>query len=248
MPRGSWAIVGLLGCVGLALAFASLAGDLRQVALPPPGREGWEPLTFPKVSSHTRYMPNSIDDREGVRAESRCAASALVYPLDDIDLAQTPLLGWEWRVERALEIADHRVKAGDDFAARVYVIFEFEPKHASRWERIRRRAARSVFGIELPGNALNYVWSSRERAGATWDNPYTERSKMISRGNGPLGAWRSEAVDVLADYRRLFGEPPGLKAVALMTDSDDSCQEATAYYANLVFTSPENRPHAAELR
>ncbi len=51
-----------------------------------------------------------------------------------------------------------------------------------------------------------------------------------------MGAWRQEAAYVLTDYRAHFGEPPRLQAVALMTDSDNSCQEARAYFANVRFT------------
>jgi hypothetical protein len=48
--------------------------------------------------------------------------------------------------------------------------------------------------------------------------------------------WRSEAVDVLADYRALFGTPvPPVVAVALMSDSDNSCQAAEAYLARFRF-------------
>ncbi len=237
MPSRTRAMVLIFGCVWLVQGVPGKADEPLEVRLPAPGRDGWEALTFPKISQHTRYTPLTVDERDAVRAESHCAASALVFRIAEIDLDQTPVLLWEWKIERGLEVDDHRVKAGDDFAARVYVIFEFEPERASRWERLRRRAARAVFGVELPGNALNYVWSSREPANAAWDNPYTGRSKMISRGDGPFGAWRQEEVDVLADYRAYFGEPPRLQAVALMTDSDDSCQEASAYFANVRFVS-----------
>ncbi len=236
IPSRTCAMALICGCVWLLQGVPGKADEPVEVRLPAPGGEGWELLTFPKVSKHTQYTPIRVDERDAVRAESRCAASALVSQLDGIELDRTPVLRWEWKIERGLEIGHHRVKAGDDFAGRVYVLFEFEPERSSTWERLRRRAARAVFGVDLPGNALNYVWSSREPAGAAWDNPFTERSKMISRGDGPLETWREEEVDVLADYRAYFGEPPRLQAVALMTDSDNSCQEARAYFANVRFT------------
>ncbi len=237
MPSRTRAMVLIFGCVWLVQGVPGKADEPLEVRLPAPGRDGWEALTFPKISQHTRYTPLTVDERDAVRAESHCAASALVFRIAEIDLDQTPVLLWEWKIERGLEVDDHRVKAGDDFAARVYVLFEFEPERSSTWERLRRRTARVVFGVDLPGNALNYVWSSREPTGAAWDNPYTSRSKMISRGDGPIGVWRQEGVDVLADYRAYFGEPPRLQAVALMTDSDDSCQETSAYFANVRFVS-----------
>jgi hypothetical protein len=223
---------GFLACLG------GFAAEVKcdELAIPAPGRVGWQPLTFPKVRKHTVYTPLAIDGREAIRAESRCSASALIYPLEGIDLAKMRWLAWEWKVESAVQVSDHRVKAGDDFAARVYLVFEFEPEVASAWERLRRRALGAVFGFELPGNALNYVWSAREPTGAAWDSPFTQASKLISRGNAR--GWRREEVNVLEDYRRSFGAPPpSVVALALMSDSDNSCQAAKAYFANFRFMS-----------
>jgi hypothetical protein len=42
---------------------------------------------------------------------------------------------------------------------------------------------------------------------------------------------------------KLFGhEPPGLLAVAVMTDSDNSCQSAIADYGEFRFVSSEIEP------
>ena len=71
---------------------------------------------------------------------------------------------------------------------------------------------------------------------------------MVSLGAGPLGLWRSEEVDVLADYRAHFGAPvPPVVAVAVMSDSDNSCQAAEAYLARFRFGAgteggPKGRP------
>ena len=232
------------------LAFAAAHGGgarAEETELPAPGRGGWRPLAFPKVSQLTVYTPVELDGREAVRAESRCSASALLFRLEAVELERTPRLRWEWRVERDLVVADHRIKEGDDFAARVYVLFEFRAEGASLWERLQRRAAAVMFGSELPDNAINYVWSSCEPAGAAWDNPFTPHSRMVSLGAGPLGMWRSEDVDVLADYRTHFGAPvPPVVAVAVMSDSDNSCQAAEAYLARFRFSA--GREGDTELR
>lgn len=204
--------------------------------LPAPGTEGWEPLLLPNVERATRYIPVEVDGVRAVRAESRCSASALLLPTPEVDLAATPLLGWRWQVERGFSVPDERVQAGDDFAARVYVIFPFEPEHAGLLERARNALGRALYGDRVPGAALNYVWSTREPAGASWDNPFAASSKMISMGSGPLGSWRRAERDVRADFSRLFGrEPPPVLGVALMSDSDNSCQEAHALFADFRF-------------
>jgi len=223
-------------CLSIAMASGG-AASAEEIVLPSPGAEGWEPFTFPGISAHTSYRTVSIEGRLGIRAESHCSASALIYRLENIDLHRTPLLRWEWKVEQGLDIADHRVKAGDDFAARVYVLFEIEPERLSAWERVRRRLASALFRVDLPGSAINYVWSSGEPAGARWKNPYTPWSLMISLGDGPLDRWRPEEVDVLEDYQTTFSSPPRVLALALMSDSDDSCQQASATLAHFRFAS-----------
>ena len=204
--------------------------------LPPPGAEGWRALVFPRVEKQTRYEPAEFEGRPVLRAEARCSASALLHAVPGLSLARTPWLHWRWRVDRDLPARDARTKAGDDFAARVYVAFRFEPARSSGWERLKRGAARLVYGGELPGSALNYVWSASEPAGSSWTSPYTPQSRMISLAAGPAGEWRAERVDLQADYRRVFAaEPPPVEFVAVMSDADDGCAEALAWFADLRF-------------
>jgi len=222
------------GLLVLAVSLAAPSPSRAQLALPPP--DAWRPLTLPKVRRRTVYTTATVDGVRGVRAESECAASALVVPLDRVDTRATPVLRWRWRVERGLEIGNERVKAGDDFAARVYVMFHFDGARATFAQRVRHRIALLLFGTEVPGKAITYVRSSHEPPGATWDSPFTPDSKMISLGPAEPGTWTTEAVDVVADYRRLVGtDPPALMALALMTDADNSCQHAVAYFADFTF-------------
>lgn len=230
--------------LGALLLPASALGGER--ALPAPGGEAWEPLALPKVERATSYEPVTVDGRAAVRSRSDCSASALVLPLADVDLESHPRLRWRWRVERSPHVDDERVREGDDFAARVYVIFPFEPEHASFLARMRQRLGRALYGDRVPGSALNYVWSSQP-AGSTWDNPFAASSKMVSLGDGPLGEWRAEDVDVRADFERLFGRPPPRPSgLALMTDSDNSCQAAEALFADFRLAERSTAPAGSE--
>lgn len=206
--------------------------------LPPPGGEGWQPLVFPRVEKQTRYEPLEFEGARVLRAQARCSASGLVHGAPGLELARTPWLHWRWRVDRDLPARDPRTKAGDDYAARVYVAFRFEPERVSAYERVKRAALRLIYGQELPGSALNYVWSASEPEGATWPSPYADQSRMLSLGAGPAGAWREARVDLRADYRRVFdAEPPPVEFVAVMSDADDGCGETLAWFADLRFAS-----------
>jgi hypothetical protein len=232
LARGS--ALGLL--LGLAASVAA-----QELTIPPPGTAGWQPLAFPKIERHTRYTTASEDGRGVLRAESECSASGLLHPLRSVDLAKTPLLRWRWRLDEGLAAADERSKDGDDFAARVYVTFAFEPERASLLERAARRLGAAVYGEDMPGSSLTYVWSSGEPVGARWPNPFTASARMIVAASGASSEWRSAEVDLLADYQRSFGHPaPAPFFLALMTDTDNRCLRARASYADFRF-APRSR-------
>jgi hypothetical protein len=215
-----------------ALAVIPISASAKP--LPAASSDAWRPLEFRSIEKHTRYAKAPDEGEAALRATSECAASALLLPLDGVDLRETPRLRWRWKVVRPLATqASERAKEGDDFAARVYVSFEFVPERASFLERARYRVGASLYGDDLPGTAINYVWSRQEASGAAWDNPFVASSKMVSLGRAPAGEWRTAEVDVLGDYRRLFGaDAPRALFVAIMTDTDNSCAEAEALYSD----------------
>jgi hypothetical protein len=211
------------------------AAAAQELVLPAPGSAAWQPLAFPKIERHTRYTPAREDGTSVLHAESDCSASGLLLPLRDVALARTPRLRWRWRVEEGLAPADERSRAGDDFAARVYVAFVFEPERAGLLERAQRGLAAALYGEEMPGSSLTYVWASREPRGAEWPNPFAASARMIVATSGAPSAsgWVGVEADLPADYARAFGRPaPAPLFLALMTDSDNRCLRARASYAD----------------
>lgn len=192
---------------------------------------GWEALSFKKVPKHTVYAWE-----DGVlHAVSSGAASGLVYRLDR-RLSDAPLLRWRWRVAGTVPGGDERFRRGDDYAARVYVLFKYDPARASRSTRVKYALAKALFGEYPPQSGLNYIWANRLPKGEAVRNPYADRVMMIAvrSGKDEAGRWLSEERNVLSDYRRFYGQdPPPLAGVAVMTDSDDTGASAEAWYADL---------------
>jgi hypothetical protein len=220
----------LVGAMALAVSTAH-AGPL-----PAPGSDGWTALRLPRIERQTRYEPITLDAGAGLRATADCSASAMYLALSGVDLDATPILGWRWRVDQALDNPEERTRAADDFAARVYVTFRFDPALASFTERMKHRIARAVFGDWVWGRALVYVWSSSAPAGTSWRNPRGDGSQIVSLGPAPAGEWRVAQVDVAADFARFFGpRRPALQAVAVMADTDQTCSQATAAFADFRF-------------
>ncbi len=59
---------------------------------------------------------------------------------------------------------------------------------------------------------------------------------MIALAQGADTGWRNETVDVVARYRELFGTPiPAPMGLAIMSDSDNSCQRTEARFADFKF-------------
>ena len=209
-----------------------------EVALSPASADAWRVLEFPKIPRHTSYTILHENGVDAFEARADCSASARYLRLEHVDLTQTPRLRWRWKVPQALRPHDERVKAGDDFAARVDVLFPFDPQHASVWRKLRHRLATKTYGDLVPGDVISYVQSSCEPAGARWESPYGAGSQVIALGSGALPEWTEETVDVIADYTAAFGHtPPPPMAVAVMTDTDNTCQQATAYYSDFRFLS-----------
>lgn len=193
----------------------------------------WEPLEFPKIKSHTVYewTPSSA----AIHALADGGASGLIFRRQSA-VSDAPILRWRWKVAGTLPKGDERAKSGDDYAARVYVSFKYEPSRVGLATRLKYAAIKAVRGEYPPHNAITYIWANKLTAGESAPSPYTARVMMVAvrSGDSRAGQWLSEERDVLADYRRLFAEePPPYAGVAIMTDADNTGGAAEAWYADI---------------
>lgn len=131
-------------------------------------------------------------------------------------------LAWRWKVRRALmQNTAERERRGDDYTARVIVVFE-----------------NSV--LPLRTRAINYIWAAHEPAGAVFASPYSSNVAMVvlRSGNGDAGVWHGEKRDVLEDYRRFFGRAAmNISGIAVLVDTDNTESVAEAWFADLTLDS-----------
>ena len=199
---------------------------------------GWKELHFPSVKKHTKYKVIG-DGNRYLRAYSTASASA-IYQKVDIDINDFPILKWRWKVDNILEKGFAGKKTADDFPARLYVAFSFSKEKVSFMKRIKRGALKAIYGDEAPGEAITYIWANKLPVGDSAINPYAEESIMLAVKSGQrgVGRWFNEERNVYEDYKKLFGrEPAGvIKAIFIMTDTDNTGERATAYYDDIRFS------------
>jgi hypothetical protein len=198
--------------------------------------DGWKPLTFKKIPKHTSYEVVKDGGVTIVKAVSEASASGLIKPVV-IDPKEYPIIRWRWRVENLLKRSDVNRKDGDDYPARIYVTFEYDPEKTSFSKKLKYKAGRAIFG-EIPIGALNYIWETKTPIGTIVENAYTNFAQMIVAESGPqkVGIWVDEERNIYEDYKKAFGEePPMINGVAIMSDTDNTKEQATAYYGDIVF-------------
>ena len=168
----------------------------------------------------TRYGVRSLPGGPVVEARSVAGNSGLVREVA-VAAGRVRAISWRWRIERSLRGNDReREKRGDDFAARVFVIFDASE---GPWS----------------GRALCYVWSAHQPVGTVYRSPFTDDVAMIvvASGDDRINTWVSHERDPLEDYRQAFAaEPDTLAAVAIMVDTDNTRRQATASFERIVLT------------
>ena len=198
--------------------------------------DGWKPLTFKKIPKHTSYEVVKDGGVTIVKAVSEASASGLTKPVV-IDPKEYPIVRWRWKIDNVLQGSDVALKEGDDFPARLYITFEYNPDKVSFGKKLKFKAGQALFG-DIPIAALNYIWDTKAPVGTIVENAYTDFAKMVivESGTQKVGLWVDEERNIYEDYKKAFGEePPMINGVAIMSDTDNTKEQATAYFGDIVF-------------
>jgi hypothetical protein len=193
--------------------------------------DDWRPLYFPKISKHSTYTIEHDGSESILRAESNASASAIVYRKDFL-VYDYPVVRWRWKINNIYKNVDPETKSGDDYPIRIYIIFQYNPNEAGPLEDFLYSIAKRRYGEYPPHSTLNYVWANREGQKDAITSPYTDRAKLIAleKGGNKAGTWQTEEVNILSDYRRVFGkDPPEVASLAIMNDSDNTGQPSVSY-------------------
>lgn len=181
---------------------------------------GWEAESF---KGETQYTWTKEGDQTFIKATSNGTASNLIYKIK-YNSKQYPYITWQWRVNKIVADGDATQKSTDDYGGRIYVIF---PSF-----------------IFLNTRAINYIWANKLPKNHMIASKYAAHSIMISveSGTSETGKWLTETRNVYEDYKRAFGkEPPEVGGIAIMTDSDDTGENAAGDYGPIAVCSQKPR-------
>lgn len=191
----------------------------------------WEPLFFREIQRHTSYAVEKQENSNVLVVRSDNSASAIVCK-QTFNVAEFSIIRWRWKVDNVYAKGNYRLKSGDDYPIRVYVLFAFDPETAGIGLRLKYGIIKTLYGRYPPQSSLNYIWANRPEETEPVASPFTDRSIMIPLQQGPqnVGRWVKETVNVLEDFRRFFGvDPPPRATLAIMNDSDNTGENATSY-------------------
>ncbi|MGR9052930.1 MAG: DUF3047 domain-containing protein [Gammaproteobacteria bacterium] len=179
--------------------------------------DGWERKSF---KGTTQYRLVELDGSRVLKADSEDSASGLIKK-QRIDLQKTPYMNWRWRIENRLAGLDEQTRAGDDYAARLYVVV------GGGWAFWQTRA-------------VNYVWANASPVGKVWPNAFAgDHAMMIALRSSvdKTGTWYTEKRNILDDLQQ-HADPSVryIDAVALMTDTDNAHGRAVAFYGDIFFS------------
>jgi hypothetical protein len=207
---------------------ASVAGGLP---------EGWKIYRLFRFKPLTEYELVKEGGTQVVHAKADASASGLEQPVS-VDLRDYPVAEWSWKVPRLIAGADNTQPSHADAPARVIFIFEGGRERLPPDEVLNYDLAKALTGNALPYATLMYIWEPDRKEGEIITHYNTTRVKMVVAGNSArdLSRWHETRVNVLEDYRRAFGEePPRVKSVGIMSDSDNTGSTIEAFFGDIRF-------------
>ena len=193
--------------------------------------ENWKPLYFPRIKKHTKYSVAEIGEKIFLKAESNSSASGIIFK-KEFNVNEYPKVRWKWKISNVYVKGNAREKSGDDYPIRIYIIFKYNPETASFMEKIKYGLAKTIYREYPPDSSLNYIWANRQQPAQVLTNTYADESKMVILQSGPenAGKWIKQEVNVLQDYRKIFGkDPPAIASIAVMNDSDNTGESSVSY-------------------
>ena len=218
----------IVSMIGLLVATAAWAADVVVIedwSQYPVGAKGrpkdWEAQRWGSpVYDFTIVMDGGV---KALHMKSNNEGSTIARSIKGkVNLKETPILEWRWKVVALPKGGDSRQKATDDQAGQIYV----------GWER---------FPKEVRSRLIGYVWDTTAPAGtiAKSEKTGTVTYVIVRSGASDLGKWITERRNVVDDFKKIYGEEPeSPDLVSIAIDTNDTKSTAESYMGPIVFKRP----------
>jgi hypothetical protein len=200
---------------------------------PPPAE--WKHLPLASFKNNTDYSMVVEDGVVVLRAMAHSSASFLATPVD-FEPHDFPMLSWRWKVTQGIPAASTAEQSKEDAPVRVMVAFEGDVSKLPVKDRFAANAAKSISGQALPYATLMYVWGGKVALDSITPSSRSSRIKMLAVAvdDQGLGQWHTYSRNLVADFKRAFGEEPGkVNSIQVMSDTDNTGADAQASYGDI---------------
>ena len=218
-----------LTVAGLLLTLAATAWAQGQVVIEDWSRQpvgakgipdGWKGQNWgsPKYD----FTIVNDDGRKAVHLKSVNEGSTVSKEVKGkVNLKETPILEWSWKVTVLPKGGDSCRKATDDQAGQIFVVWPRFP------EAVRSRI-------------IGYVWDTTRPVGTMCKSEKTGTVTyiVVRSGAAELGKWFTERRNVVDDFKKAYGEvPDDPSAMSFAIDSNDTNSTAESFMGPILFKS-----------
>lgn len=197
----------------------------------------WQLSGLPKSKTPlTEFTPTLLDGDAVLALHTQASYGVLAHPWRG---PAPEFLSWRWLLAKPLTSTNIHIKAGDDAALKVCVMFDQPLADVSFFQRASLALARTATGQSLPSATLCYLWDSHYPAGTHGSNPYTARLRfmVLNGAESATGQWASQRRRIADDFALLFGQEsqvmPPIIAIAVGADSDNTKGSSLGYLSQL---------------
>lgn len=197
---------------------------------------GWQLWTLSKMKKPTAYRLVQDGGKTVISAKADASASGLIHPLANLDPRLYEQLSWRWKVDDLIKGADNTRRSREDSPVRLVVTFGGDMSRLDFGEKLFYSQVKAITGQQMPYATLMYIWENRAQKEEVIANGHTARIKMLvaESGRDKVGHWQDVKRNVYEDYKRAFGEEPGpITAIGIMTDTDNTGEQAHAWYGDI---------------
>jgi hypothetical protein len=216
-----------IGAVALVVLFAAVAWASEHFVVEdwskaPVGHKGIPPEWKGQQWGSPSYDITVADDggKKVLHLKSKNEGSTINKEVKGkVNLKDTPILEWSWKMVALPKGGNSCVKATDDQAGQVFVLWPRFP------EQVRSRI-------------IGYVWDTTQPVGTQCKSEKTGMVTyiVVRSGTAEAGKWFTERRNVRDDFKRVYGEDadnPGVVSIAI--DSNDTNSYAEAFIGPIAF-------------